>query len=227
MELLELEETDECLRAWFMMKNKMNINCHQISQKKKKQKCPYRKGSRKFKMYKKLNNAPVNSTTARFHDKRLSNYIILDRKKNGEIKAGRFTSRVKTDFQDVSEQKDTYFIVNCADNIFIRLSSKSYFKLSRLRKVMIISQCVVRDDGSCEDEVLYNDSRTFDTINGLLRALTEERIRCDCIYETQIKNCGYSLYDFRYKIMTVDKSGKYKYYNDINKFCRHYDLILI
>ena len=231
MDLFEFEETGECFRAQVMMMRKININNYRQPEPKQKKpqqpKCPYRKGSRKFKLYKKLNKVPINSTTNKFHDKRLSNYMIHDQKKNGSIEARRFTTKTKSTYEDLTDPKDTYFMVNCGDNIFIRLSAKSYFKLSRLRKIIIISQGVVRDDGAYEDDVLYSDSRVFDTINGLLRALTEERIRCDCIYETQIKNCGYSLYDFRYKIMTLDKSGKYKYYDDINRFCRQYHLTLI
>lgn len=223
--LIELEPTKEFYKECVAMRR--GVNSRYVTKPEKKSGIPFKKGSSKFKMCKKLKNTKTRNTTVKFHDKRMKNFSIASADQYIEGEA--FTTSISADgmsLLDTYRNKETSIMINCGDNIFRRLTRKSYFKLCKLRRVMITSSCVVRDDTD-DETVLHKDTRVIETINSLLRILTEERIRCDCIYETQIKYCGFSLYDFKYKIMSLDKNGKYHYYSDINKFCKEYRLDLI
>ena len=222
MEKIVLEESDS---FWDKMKDMKN-GIHSVpvevkAENEKKPKVTFKKGSHKYEMYKTLKKLKIRKSVTKFHEKRLMNLAVGTAQKDSckEFNTPINPSGINT--------KKSYVMINCADNIFLRVDIASYLKLKKLRKVIIETKWCVRDDGADEYDTIYSDRRTFDTINGLLRAMTEERIRCDCVYETQIKSCGFSLYDFRYKIMTLSKSGEYKFYKNINKFCLDYGIKLI
>lgn len=222
MEKIVLEESDS---FWDKMKDMKNgINSTPVDTKpenEKKPKVTFKKGTHKYEMYKALKKLKIRKSVTKFHEKRLMNLAINTAQKDS---CKEFNTPINP--SDINTKK-SYVMINCADNIYLRVDIASYLKMKKLRKVIIETKWCVRDDGAADYETIYSDRRTFDTINGLLRAMTEERIRCDCIYETQIKSCGFSLYDFRYKIMAVTKSGEYKFYKNINKFCLAYGIKLI
>lgn len=221
MEKIVLEESDS---FWDTMKDMKNgIHSVPIEVKKENEKKPkvtFKKGSHKYEMYKTLKKLKIRKSVTKFHEKRLMNLAVGTAQKDS-------CKEFNTPISPSINTKKSYVMINCADNIFLRVDIASYLKLKKLRKVIIETKWCVRDDGADEYDTIYSDRRTFDTINGLLRAMTEERIRCDCVYETQIKSCGFSLYDFRYKIMTLSKTGEYKFYKNINKFCLDYGIKLI
>ncbi len=222
MEKIVLEESDSFLDKMKDMKNGIHsVPIEVKTEKDKKPKVTFKKGSHKYEMYKTLKKLKIRKSVTKFHEKRLMNLAVGTSQKDS---CKEFNTPIN--LSDINTKK-SYVMINCADNIFLRVDIASYVKMKKLRKVIIETKWCVRDDGADDYDTIYSDRRTFDTINGLLRAMTEERIRCDCIYETQIKSCGFSLYDFRYKVMTLSKSGEYKFYKNINKFCLDYGIKLI
>lgn len=186
---------------------------------------PFKKGTKKYKLYKALSKAQNHDGVSKFHEKRFVNLAISH---VGKTKCEEFTNKLSSeDIHRLSVKKSrNYILIGCSGGVYRRIKISSYMKLIKLRKVIIESRCVSRTD--CGDyETVYKDRIIVDSINRLLKILTEERIRCDCIYELQLKSRGYDMYDFKYKIMTLDKSGEYKFYGDINDFCKEFVLEMI
>lgn len=222
--MFKFEETDQAHVRMSQMKNHSYVKPDKP--KADKPKLPFKKGTRKYSLYKKLNKAPIERNSIGFHEKELRNIAITDVNK---VKAVDFYTKISNEDIDklTKRTKVISVLINCSDGIFRRISLKSYLKLCKLHKIIIVRECVIQDPCQFVCTVTDSDKRIITTINHLLRYLTEERIRCDCIYETQVRSRGYDMYDFKYRIMTVDTKGNYKYYNDINKFCKKFMLDLI
>lgn len=195
----------------------------------KVKKIKFKKGSWKYWLYKKLNNwNPFTKNIKDFHFTKLTNYMVCtDGEKSQCIgfQKALETNNVK---KLNKKYKNCAILINAYDDIFMKLSVKSYLKLSDIDKIAISKKVTCWFDGEKDDESdLLSHEDVIDNINELCYQIANHRFLIAGISEIQANACGFTDYSYKFKIVVMKTDGSVETYKgDMNDFMKAYDLKL-
>ena len=192
--------------------------------KKSKKKPKFKKGTWKHWLWKKLKSWKSGKSVEDFHFTRLENLIIYN---DGKPKVKIFSSQYSLDkirkYQDT--YKDAYLLINSTDQMYTRISLKSYLKLMEVDKIAINFRLRARYDCDVEVADVYELDEVIDSINELCRFINYHRQAINGVYEIQSQCCGYTDYEFKFKILVMKRDGSTETYkSDMNDFMKAYGL---
>lgn len=191
---------------------------------KKSSKRPFKKGSWKMWLYKKIKRWKSQSSVVDFHFIKQENLIVTDR--NGKVKT-LITGQKPTDEQMKKLQKhkdDVFILINCGEGIFTRISLKCYQKLMKVDKIAVSIRLICSDDAGEEEFDAFDDEQVFDNINSFLSWVNYYRQLVYGVCEVQSHMCGfmYTRYKARTVISFTDGSVK-AYKGDFNEVLTEFD----
>ena len=191
---------------------------------KKSSKRPFKKGSWKMWLYKKLKKWKSSKHVSDFHFTKQINVFLTERK--DKVKA--FVSGQKpTDEQLKRLQKhkdDSFVLINCGEGIYTRISVRCYLKLLEVDRIAISISMICSDDAGDEEFSAYDDEQVFDNINSFLSWVNYYRQLVYGVCEVQSHMCGF-MYT-RYKAKTVIRytDGSVKAFKgDFNEVLTEFD----
>lgn len=193
-----------------------------------KPKNPFKKGSWKHHFWKVAMRYLPHNFIRKFHNTRMMNVSIHH--PDGEaIQCGIHYGPWDGKFlkNAIKEDKDGTILVNCGGNMFMRIPLKSYKKLSKISKIVIDFKLSAWYDGECEVCDIYNSTQVIDNINDLLSFINYHQQSIFGIYEIQAQCCGYTDFNYDFRILVVKNNGKTEtYHSDMNDFMKEYGLRL-
>lgn len=195
------------------------------SNKKKSSKKPFKKGSWKDWLYRKLIKLRTPSNVSHFHDMSAENLIIHRKSKpNVTFSKRRFTesqlSKLEKRYPD-----DCYILINCGESMFYRLSLKSYLKLCKIDRMIVNMDLYAEDDYDQGTYVIQEFDRTIYTINDLLHFVIYLRSLIDGVAETQSQMCGFTYHKYKFTTVIISANGKAKAYKgDFNEVLQEYEI---
>ena len=174
-----------------------------------------RKSSWKSRLSKELKNAPKRKTVRRFHSTELANYYIPEDAK----------ARFKTDVESRKTFKAPVVMIAIGEDLYMRLSVKTYTKLLRIKKIAVEFRLTVKDDYMNKPETLFKSTQTIISINEFLRFVVDSRYMIDSIYNLQDKASIFSEYDFKYRFAVQIKGvDEPECYDDINELLEEFKI---
>lgn len=191
---------------------------------KKSSKRPFKKGSWKMWLFKKLKKWRSPKSVVGFHHIKTPSVYIT--KRNDKVKC--FISEQKPSEEQLKKlqkhKSDSFVLINCGEGIYTRISMKCYLKLLEVDRIAVAITLVCTDDSGDEEFDAYNDEQVFDSINSFLSWVNYYRQLCYGVCETQSHMCGF-MYT-RYKAKTVIRytDGSVKAFKgDFNEVLKEFD----
>ena len=191
----------------------------------KAHKNPFKKGSWKSYMYKRLKKWKPSKLSPDFHFVKSENIILMT---DGETpKVSLFNHRLTKGKLEKLKQKhqDCAVLINCGVNTYLKISLKSYLKLIEIDKIYISVSITALDDGFNERFDFYNTEQVITNINDLMSFVNYHRQCIEGIYEIQANVCSFTDVNFKFKIVVLKRNGKAEVYKgDMNDFMAAYDI---
>lgn len=191
---------------------------------KKVSKNPFKKGSWKFSLLKKLKKHHSTSKVSSFHFTKLENIIIYRNSKPKAILSKKAFS--EETLRKMSEKyPDCYILINCRESMYMKLSLKSYLSLMEIDKMVIEYTMKASDD--CENETyeIYDNRIVIDNINDLCNWINYYRQLIDGVGEVQAMCCSFTYYKYKVKTLIKKTDGSYETYKgDFNEVLKKYHI---
>ena len=172
------------------------------------------KSDKAKKLLKEIKKSRAPKDVKNFHSTKLKNYSISEDDKI-EFRNSRTKLRLP---------KQAYVLINIGEDLFYRLSVKTYNKLTKLSYVTIEFHLTVQDDYMKKPQNVFKQTKVIFSINDLLHYMVNSRYLVDVVYGIQDKASIFSDYDFQFRILEVENSGKMEYFKSINEFLQKYNL---
>ena len=197
----------------------------QEEESKKPPKKPFKKGSWKAWLYKKLIKIRTPSTVSHFHDNTLENVILHRKSKPNAV----FSRKKFTEDQLMKLEKkhpdDCYLLINCGESMFYQISVKSYPKLCKIDRMIVTMDLYAEDDYDQGMYVIQEFDRTLYTINDLLHFVIYLRSLIDGVAETQAQMCGFTYHKYKFCTVILHANGKAKAFKgDFNEVLKEYGI---
>lgn len=191
----------------------------------KQHKNPFKKGSWKSYMYKRLKKWRSSKLSPDFHFVKLENIILMT---DGETpKVSLFNRRLTKGKLEKLKTKhpECAVLINCGCNTYLKISLKSYLKLIEIDKICISVAITALDDGFNERFDFYDNEQVITNINDLMNFINYHRQCIEGIYEIQANVCSFTDVDFKFKIVVLKRNGKAEVYKgDMNDFMAAYSI---
>ena len=159
-----------------------NTTPEKISKKEKNPKKPFKKGSWKNWLLKKLRKFKSPPSVKSFHFSKLTNYVIYQSKK---LKVSEFHVPLDDDMITSLKEKDECMVLIRGDNhTFFEISLKAYQKLCNVERMIVNYQLIgIEDDDS--KVTLMENTRAITSINDLMSFINYYRQPVDGVMEVQ------------------------------------------
>lgn len=184
---------------------------------------PFKKGTWKAWLFKKLRKWKSSKHVQDFHFVKQENLIVINRK--GKTKA--VMSGGKPDEATlqklVKNKKDAFVLINCGEGVFIRISVKCYLKLMEIDRIAVSIQLRCSDDSGDEEFDAYDDEQVFDNINSFLSWVNYYRQLVYGVCEVQSHMCGFMYTRYKSKVIIRKVDGSVESYKgDFNEVLSEY-----
>ena len=189
--------------------NKSNIEPKKKSKKEKKVK--FKKGSWKNKLYKLIKNLRKPKNVDKFHDKTRLNYIL-------------HRSKYDTSNELVNTKKNDMILIDTGNNIYMRLTSTSYAKLGKVRRIAFEYKLRSMEDFDDKYFDVYSESIVCHDISSMCSMLVYFRQAIDGIAELQALTCSFTRFQFKIKVLVYKNNETVETYSNINKFIETYGI---
>lgn len=201
------------------------------AKKKKKEKInkpKFKKGSWKHYLWKKIRDWRSSQYVEDFHFVKLENLVIYrddSSKDKGKLSIYTTKNRLKKKQLDkLKKSDDAYVLVNTYDQMYTKIPIKSYLKLIEIDKIIFDLTLTGIDDGGDKFDV-YGKTDIVDNINDLMRYVNIQRQGIEGVYDIQAACCGYTIFEFKFKIVVSKLNGEaVTYKSDMNDFMKDYGL---
>ena len=181
------------------------------TKKKKEKKVKFKKSSWKYRLYKYIKNLRKPKNVDKFHDKTKENYILS-------------RSKYKKSNTLSDTKKNDVILIDTGYNIFMRLTSTSYHKLSKVRRIAFEYKLKSMEDFDDKYFDVYSETVICHDINDLCSMLVYFRQAIDGIAELQALTCSFTRFQFVIKILVYKDNENIESYNNINKFIETYEI---
>lgn len=190
----------------------------------KSNKNPFKKGSWKAWLFKKAKKWKSSKLVSDFHFTKLENIVVYENDKPKVILSK--TKIGKDKLKKLADKPNCYILINARDNVFVKLSIKSYLKLMKVNKMAITITVYGKDDGREDDPyIVYDDEMVLDNINDLMNWVNYLRQLINGVMSMQAQCCGYVWYDFKVKTVIIKTDGEPETYKgDFNEVMKAYNI---
>lgn len=208
---------------------KQKAKSSQKSPKKTNVKPPkFKKSSWKHHLWKRIRDWRSSRYVEEFHFVKLENLVIYEEDSSGgDSKLRVYTTRNRLKKKQLSKLKksdNAYVLVNSYDQMYTKVPLKSYLKLIEIDKIAFDLTLTGVDDDGEEFDVL-TQTVVVDNINDLMRYINTQRQGIEGVYEVEAACCGYTTFEFRFKIVVSKLNGEViTYKSDMNDFMSDYGL---
>ena len=189
--------------------NKTNIK--PIKKPKKEKKVKFKKGSWKDKLYKLIKNLRKPKNVDKFHDKTRLNYIL-------------HRSKYDTSNELTNTKKNDMVLIDTGNNIYMRLTSTSYAKLGKVRRIAFEYKLRSMEDFDDKYFDVYSESIVCHDISSMCSMLVYFRQTIDGIAELQALTCSFTRFQFNIKVLVYKDKETVETYSNINKFIETYGI---
>ena len=178
---------------------------------KKTKKVKFKKGSWKDRLYKMICKLRKPKNVDKFHDKTRQNIILHKSKydKSNEL---------------FNTKKSDTVLIDTGNNIYMSLTSNSYIKLNKIRRVIFEYKLKSMEDFDEKYFDIYTDNVICHDINELCNNLIYFRELIDSIAELQALTCSFTRFQFKIKVLVYKDNETIESYNNINKFIEAYEI---
>lgn len=191
----------------------------------KKSKKPFKKGSWKAWLFKKLKKWKSSKHVQDFHFVKQENLIIVG--KDGKLKTTLTGHKPDDKLIEKLEKnkKNSFILINCGENIFTKISVKTYLKLMEIDRIAISVTLRCSDDAGEEEFDAYDDEQVFDNINSFLSWVNYYRQLVYGVCEIQSHMCGFMYTRYKAKTLIRKVDGTFETYKgDFNEVLKAYDI---
>ena len=178
---------------------------------KKEKKIKFKKGSWKERLYKLIKNLRKPKNVDKFHDKTRLNYIL-------------HRSKYDATNEPYNTKKNDMVLIDIGNNIYMRLTSSSYTKLGKVRRIAFEYKLRSMEDFDDKYFDVYSESIVCHDISSVCSMLVYFRQAIDGIAELQALTCSFTRFQFKIKILVYKDNDNVETYNNINKFIEAYDI---
>ena len=189
--------------------NKTNIK--PIKKPKKEKKVKFKKGSWKDKLYKLIKNLRKPKNVDKFHDNTRLNYILHH-------------SKYDTFNELINTKNNDMVLIDTGNNIYMRLTSTSYAKLGKVRRIAFEYKLRSMEDFDDKYFDVYSESIVCHDISSMCSMLVYFRQAIDSIAELQALTCSFTRFQFKIKVLVYKDNETVETYSNINKFIETYGI---
>lgn len=178
---------------------------------KKTKKIKFKKGSWKDSLYKMISKLRKPKNVDKFHDKTRQNIIVH---KNKVERSSILTNTKKNDM----------VLIDTGYNIYMSLTSSSYEKLGKVRRIAFEYTLKSMEDFDSEYFDVYVDRVVVHSINELCSNLVYFRQLADGIAELQALTCSFTRFELVIRVLVYKDNDNVETYKNINKFIETYNI---
>lgn len=195
----------------FMVLEWNNSNIEPKKKPKKEKKVKFKKGSWKDKLYKLIKNLRKPKNVDKFHDRTRLNYIL-------------HRSKYDTSNELANTKKNDMVLIDTGNNIYMRLTSTSYAKLGKVRRIAFEYKLRSMEDFDDKYFDVYSESIVCHDISSMCSMLVYFRQAIDGIAELQALTCSFTRFQFKIKVLVYKDNETVETYSNINKFIETYGI---
>ena len=186
---------------------------------------PFKKKSWKFALYKYASMLKPSKNTVDFHFTKLENIIVYrPDKPKAILQKGPLSKKDMEILLDA--YPDCYILINSYDNLYTKISLKTYRALCDVHNITVSMSLNVYADGEDESFGVYNTVHSFSNINELMSWIIYLRKLIDGVGEVQTLCCNYDYFEFDIRTIVVYEDGSTDTFKgDFNEFMEHFHLV--
>ena len=186
---------------------------------------PFKKKSWKFALYKYASMLKPSKNTVDFHFTKLENIIVYrPDKPKAILQKGPLSKKDMEMLLDA--YPDCYILINSYDNLYTKISLKTYRALCDVHNITVSMSLNVYADGEDESFGVYNTMHSFSNINELMSWIIYLRKLIDGVGEVQTLCCNYDYFEFDIRTIVVYEDGSTDTFKgDFNEFMEHFHLV--
>lgn len=191
----------------------------------KPKKIKFKKGKWKYELFKRLSSWASSIYSVNFHFVKMENYFVHT-EKGRQICTPTKEWISKSVLKKSKSDKSAFVMINSYDDVFTKVSVKTYMKLMKINRLIIDFQLFGSYDGT-EEYNVYSDTTVIDNVNDLLHYVNRHRQSIDGIYDIESYCCGYTTHRYDFRILVQYQNGEVKtYHSDMNDFMKDHGLYL-
>ena len=200
-----------------------NTTPEKTSKKEKNPKKPFKKGSWKNWLLKKLRKFKSPSSVKSFHCSKVKNYVIYQSKK---LKVSEFHVPLDDDMITSLKEKDECMVLIRGENhTFFEISLKAYQKLCNVDRMIVNYQLIGIEDDDDSKVILMENTRVITSINDLMSFINYYRQLVDGVMEVQSNCFGFTQYAYKVKTVVINKDGIPKAFKgDLNEVLEYFHI---
>ena len=194
----------------------------------KKSSNPYKKGTKKYRMYKSCKNHRVSKWISDFHHEKAENVVLgVDKKDRPKVV---ITSHPvgKKELSDAGIQKTSglSIMINTGYGTYQKIPFEAYKKLKKIDKILIEFGITCYDDSDADDEEeVFSHQYHIDSIGELFHWYLYLRHLNDYVNELTCSLLWYSRVEYKVNMIVLKKDGTNEYYKgNFNDFLEHYKI---
>lgn len=186
---------------------------------------PFKKKSWKFALYKYASMLKPSKNTVDFHFTKLENIVVYrPDKPKAILQKGPLSKKDMEMLLDA--YPDCYILINSYDNLYTKISLKTYRALCDVHNITVSLSLNVYADGEDESFGVYNTMHSFSNINELMSWIIYLRKLIDGVGEVQTLCCNYDYFEFDIRTVVVYEDGSTDTFKgDFNEFMEHFHLV--
>ena len=186
---------------------------------------PFKKKSWKFALYKYASMLKPSKNTVDFHFTNLENIVVYrPDKPKAILQKGPLSKKDMEMLLDA--YPDCYILINSYDNLYTKISLKTYRALCDVHNITVSMSLNVYADGEDESFGVYNTMHSFSNINELMSWIIYLRKLIDGVGEVQTLCCNYDYFEFDIRTIVVYEDGSTDTFKgDFNEFMEHFHLV--
>ena len=186
---------------------------------------PFKKKSWKFALYKYASMLKPSKNTVDFHFTKLENIVVYrPDKPKAILQKGPLSKKDMEMLLDA--YPDCYILINSYDNLYTKISLKTYRALCDVHNITVSLSLNVYADGEDESFGVYNTMHSFSNINELMSWIIYLRKLIDGVGEVQTLCCNYDYFEFDIRTIVVYEDGSTDTFKgDFNEFMEHFHLV--
>lgn len=190
---------------------------------------PYKKGSKKYQMFKSCKNHRLSKWVQDFHHEKAENVILgVDKKDKPKVIISSHPVG-KKELSDAGIQKTEGLsvMINCGYGTYQKIPFSAYKKLKKISKILIDFKliCYDSDNDDDEGEELFCHQYHIDSIGELLRWYLYFRYLTEYVNELTCSILWYSRVEYKVNTILLKNDDTNEYYKaDFNKFLEKYGI---
>ena len=179
----------------------------------------------KFALYKYASMLKPSKNTMDFHFTKLENIVVYrPNKPKAILQKGPLSKKDMEMLLDT--YPDCYILINSYDNLYTKISLKTYRALCDVHNITVSMSLNVYADGEDESFGVYNTMHSFSNINELMSWIIYLRKLIDGVGEVQTLCCNYDYFEFDIRTIVVYEDGSTDTFKgDFNEFMEHFHLV--